>query len=798
MAIAGLASVLAVGGVSLAPTSDAATFDCKELMLYFGRGTGGWNSTSRPEESGKFFGEIRSRLPSPGWTIAEHEAGEGDGYEGHDYKAAGELGDLAYAATISDETNGVYYESVNDGVAEVLAYLNDRASACPDEQWILGGYSQGAHVIGNVLRHSSLSQSARDHIAFVTFFGDPKFQQRNAFFACTGHNDPWVRGSVSCLSFGGALLRGNPKYVPDDLRDRIGSWCNSGDPVCDADLDHLLSSGVHSEYPKDAIPDAALEAVEHLRERNPSRPDSEFNLRVEPLTVGTAGLDVSVLVDTTGSMSPYVGSAQSSALSIAQKVFEQPNGRVSLVQYKDHGDSLVSQIEVPFTRSAAAFQAGVDVLGAAGGGDTPEAVNSAFMTAFNDLSWQFGATKIAVVIADAEGHDPEPVTGYTSTDVLQAALKLDPVAIYPLIPNSISYFQHLADESGGEVFTLGSDVGASFDQILEEVRTKPLVVMGGPYFAAPDDVIRFDASRSYDPDSTIEQYEWDFDADGTVDQTTTDGIVEHAFGSPFTGQTKVTVHSADGGVAIGSASVLVAADAISRNLVNAVQNLTVVPGHAGEAIVRWDPPSDGAAPTGYSIRTSTGSTTEVTGTTVSFTGLVGQSAFAVAVQPVAGDLLGPISLGGPIQIKQATNPPASTPLIKGRCGKLARSGSFAVILGTSKNDVLEGSAKREIFVARGGDDVIRGRGGDDVVCAGAGNDRADAGKGKDRIFGGRGADKLAGGGGDDVLIGGPGDDSLSGGPGRDILKGGRGADRLRGADADRLIGGPGDDRPERA
>ena len=43
-----------------------------------------------------------------------------------------------------------YEQSVNEGVREGVGYLQQRMSQCPNSQYVLGGYSQGAQVMGDV------------------------------------------------------------------------------------------------------------------------------------------------------------------------------------------------------------------------------------------------------------------------------------------------------------------------------------------------------------------------------------------------------------------------------------------------------------------------------------------------------------------------------------------------------------------------------------------------------------------------------------------------------------------------
>lgn len=256
-------------------TWEAAVFDCKELLLYFARGSGQWDGVDRSEpwngspERNTFFSEVRRRLSSTGrsWTIEEHDAGQ-TFYAGSRYPAySPSTWPGAFWIYFSPVDRDLYEDSVNHGVNEVLNYLNDRAASCPQEQWIIGGYSQGAHMLGNVFSNSAFSKAAKAHIRFAAFFGDPKLSlngRGNRFTApaCRGQQFVWVRGNVACNADGGSLGQRVP-YLPRELVNSVGSWCDRNDAVC-AGEEFLTGPQPHASYPKFWIPQAGSEAVPHL------------------------------------------------------------------------------------------------------------------------------------------------------------------------------------------------------------------------------------------------------------------------------------------------------------------------------------------------------------------------------------------------------------------------------------------------------------------------------------------------------------------------------------------------------
>lgn len=85
---------------------------------------------------------------------------------------------------------------------------------------------------------------------------------------------------------------------------------------------------------------------------------------------------------------------------------------------------------------------------------------------------------------------------------------------------------------------------------------------------------------------------------------------------------------------------------------------------------------------------------------------------------------------------------------------------FAIINGTSLDDILTGTADDDTIDARGGHDTVYGLGGHDTLFGDDGNDLLDGGDGNDTLDGGDDNDSLYGRGGADTLIGGNGDDAV--------------------------------------
>lgn len=141
-----------------------------------------------------------------------------------------------------------YGPSVQKGTDELVNHLNDRYSGdgpsgggpCQNEVAIIGGYSQGADVVGWALERDggggyvALSAAARSHIGYAGLYGDPKANG----WSCADF--VWSRADAQCL-YQGVLGRRDP-YVPTDFQFRVGSWCDTEDGICDNRKDPLHGS----------------------------------------------------------------------------------------------------------------------------------------------------------------------------------------------------------------------------------------------------------------------------------------------------------------------------------------------------------------------------------------------------------------------------------------------------------------------------------------------------------------------------------------------------------------------------
>ena len=251
---------------------------CNQAYVLFARGSG---SNFDSAQANSFRIKITAALQNRGFsTIGWAELGNVDGSvnpsaghgpddPAHEYPA--------FPVNDYHVLPQFYGTSVQIGTDELVKHLNDRYAgngpqgqgSCSRETLILGGYSQGADVVGWALQRSDLSQAAKDHIGYVALYGDPKFDPGslgNRFFHTNFNSDwwwvrgddwgfrPWAGGTVlpnylTVIPYIGlvpdsGVLSPRAPYVSNEFKGRFGSWCAAFDGICGGWLP--LGMDVHS------------------------------------------------------------------------------------------------------------------------------------------------------------------------------------------------------------------------------------------------------------------------------------------------------------------------------------------------------------------------------------------------------------------------------------------------------------------------------------------------------------------------------------------------------------------------
>lgn len=174
-------------------------------------------------------------------------------------------------------------------------------------------------------------------------------------------------------------------------------------------------------------------------------------------------LDVSLVIDTTGSMGDEIAYLQTEFLALSAAIEDKyPNAdqRWSLVVYRDMGDEYVTRV-FDFNSNVMEFRDKLAEQSASGGGDFPEAPDAA-LEAMAQLGWRTedNVARLAFLVADAPHHDDK---AQAMLDAIRGARELG-VHMYPVASSGIDELTEVslrsaAQLTGGRYLFLTDDSG---------------------------------------------------------------------------------------------------------------------------------------------------------------------------------------------------------------------------------------------------------------------------------------------------------------------------------------------------
>ena len=637
------------------PLATSSTFasSCDDVKFIFARGSG--QKLHEPEYS-EFKYRIASELDNTKSTLKYgfYELGTTT-VGGAKYPAVDAGGLNLLGAVVSAGSDYEFGKSVAQGVAELTNYIGEISAGCPNTKFVLAGYSQGAMVVMN-----ATNTLDPDKIIYIATFGDPKLYLPEGKGiipdACRGKNLSSYRiFAPNCRTSAGSLGERNP-YALDGWSGKIGLWCKDKDLVCGAGvslsglssadgnaLEKLINTALasHTSYTTDGIfVMSAKTIVEKVALAFPTR----ITLNV---ATKSSNRDTVILLDRTGSMSPYIDSYKEEARRLALETLNA-GGRIALYTY---GDLLYEEKPirlVDFGANYTEFNNTLNSVTTDGGGDEPESFYSALLTVMNNQSWRAGATKSIIVLTDAPALNPDR-DDVTPAQVVKRSLEIDPVNVY-LICDNVFITNEYADfisATGGKIFnTLGS---LSTDYLLTRPSASfPLT----DYYGAPGDEFNFVATTS----SNISKYEWDLDFDGIFETETTSPSISKIYPNTTSGFIQLKITALDGTTSTASAKVTVNPTvSVSASINNLSANVS---GNTAEVSYIFGKDTIGAV---VSLNESTLGLTDQTSFTL--TDLAEESTLTLTPISSAGELGNPVSitLKPDKTIKRTTQKSTSTP-----------------------------------------------------------------------------------------------------------------------------------------
>lgn len=581
MIVAALLAVLSlISTISLGDTSHALKVDegCTDVEAIFARGSGS-AVDDKNLEAARYFTKIKDRIDPQKVSYHEYELGT-ESYGGSRYPAVavdgwGFLNGLG--ASLSSGNHFTYGDSVSKGVKELQTYIAQRYEECQNSGtlYILGGYSQGAQVVGQAL--PGISKTIRDDIVYVGLFGDPKLHYPEGEGwnppACHGERSVWRKVPVfNCNHDDGSLVARRP-YLPEDMQTKTGLWCYDKDMVCDPG--QVGQTSGHMEYKNDgrAIDHAAQIAVTRLQGRlkqdNPPPEPSEPNpkppidynkaLNVQRIfNQGTTGENVVFAVDVSETMRFKLPAIKEYLRQTSTKVIAR-GGKVAVAVYwgvqASDGKIYTAGYGIPFDQDILPL---IDKIDSNHPTEFlfPGSALFVFDAAFNQLAWTPGATKSLIAFSDSPLISPD-AHGLTTEHIAKRALEIDPVNIYPVVPDTVKdTYGDIAEQTSGQVLTYTDDLTNAANQAFDKITKRPVPILSNTeYRAETGQELTFDASDSYVVDASITKYDWDFEGDGKFDASTSTPSIKHTYANEFTGHLQVRISADNGTLANMSAKV---------------------------------------------------------------------------------------------------------------------------------------------------------------------------------------------------------------------------------------------------
>ncbi|PWL54735.1 MAG: VWA domain-containing protein [Clostridiales bacterium] len=216
-----------------------------------------------------------------------------------------------------------------------------------------------------------------------------------------------------------------------------------------------------------------------------SVPDGADSLAV---TLGSAGskpqiLDLMFVIDSTGSMSDELYYLQNELNDVIQTVaadHPEMQIRLSVNFYRDEGDAYVV-LPFDFTDDIAAGLKALAAQFADGGGDYPEAVDSALANALNGHDWSDGSVKLLYLVLDAPPHSEDEAVVSRIGELIPAfaaeGIRVIPVASSGVDTETEFFLRNLAALTGGTYTFLTNDSGIGGDHLeptIGEYAVRPL------------------------------------------------------------------------------------------------------------------------------------------------------------------------------------------------------------------------------------------------------------------------------------------------------------------------------------
>ncbi len=601
--ITGIAAGITFCSNAQASATSLATTSCKNYDFVFARGSGDTGKLDLDPPSQAFKSTVEKILEGKAsFNLYLLGTEEYDGFQYPHIEISGGLRGYNSGAG-AELTNGEGYsygKSVDQGVGELTAYLTKRMANCPDSKYIIGGYSQGAQVVGDALFRLTTEQ--QDKITYVALFGDPKLylpeaakftvfdqitddiQQSNPYYkpgsplpdSCYGYNlSPWRHTIDDCMTQKGTLFTPRNPFMPKNMDGKVHEWCFNHDGICDGS--EVPWGPGHTEYNTSrGVESAVNEALDR----------SGFSTQVvdETLETAIAGkVDVMVFMnyyctmplapgiefndptysirhaqDPTNPQVKFIGQAMYDGPAYDESTLANQLPKVT-PQYTFPQRDDASLIYLVLTRKLCVnwWNAGAKWI--------------------ND-NWHFNMPIITANLK-ASNTGKQPVIRVLTVPDDQDTLSTNP-----------------------EQTTTFTASASSPITTLSALLSKPtfsIALSNHDYLANKGDALRFTVGQH--PENII-RYEWDFDGDGVYETSSVNPSILHSYSETFAGTVRVRAVNSENQVGKDSATVTIAEKYIAPAKPDAVKWVAITKNSSSSVEVSWKPKS--ANPAHWIVRSN--------------------------------------------------------------------------------------------------------------------------------------------------------------------------------------------------
>lgn len=187
-------------------------------------------------------------------------------------------------------------------------------------------------------------------------------------------------------------------------------------------------------------------------------------------------IEIMFVIDTTGSMGDEISYLKEEIADVIGRIKSATDVDVllAIMVYRDEGDEYVTRYN-DFTTDIAAQQAFLSKQEASGGGDFPEAVQTALTEAV-DKQWSKTATKLLIHVADAPAHNEDVETWQkAAAKAAEAGIRIVSVASSGIDAQTEYFFRAQSLMTGGVYVWLTDDSGIGGAHLEATVEHRPEV-----------------------------------------------------------------------------------------------------------------------------------------------------------------------------------------------------------------------------------------------------------------------------------------------------------------------------------